>query len=232
MELSKKLIWLLPLTLILGIFIFYFFDFHEMFTFEKILQNYIQFKEYSNKNLIYSYGIFSISYIFVVSFSIPIASTLTILGGMVFGWNAFFIIVFSATIGSIIVFIAAQTIANHFFKKKIFSFFNKLEKGFKKNDLLYLISLRLIPLIPFWVVNVIPAFFNMKIHSYILGTFVGIIPGTFVYVWISISVNTILISEERLDFLIYKDPSIIGSLTVLGLLVLLHTYSKKIHNSD
>ena len=232
MELSKKLIWLLPLILILGIFSFYYFDFHEMFAFEKIFQNYNFFKEYTNKNLIYSYLIFSICYIIIVSFSIPMASTLTILGGMLFGWNAFFIIVFSATIGSIIVFVAAKTIANHFFKQKTSSFLNKLKKGFEQNDLLYLISLRLIPLIPFWAVNVIPAFFNMKIHSYILGTFIGIIPGTFVYVWLSISVNTILNSEDKFDISIYTDPSIIGSLTALGLLLLFHSYTKKNHNSD
>ena len=232
MELRKKIIWLLPLTFILAISLFYFFDFQELFTFEKVFQNYVKFKEYSNKNIIYSYGIFSISYILVVSFSIPIASTLTILGGMLFGWNAFFIIVFSATIGSIIVFIAAKTIANHFFKKITFSFFHKLESGFKKNDLLYLISLRLIPIIPFWVVNVIPALFNMKIYSYTLGTFLGIIPGTFVYVWLSISFSKILSFENKLDVSIYKDPSIIGSLTALGLLVLLHIYTKKNHNND
>ena len=61
MELRKKIILLLPLTFILAISLFYFFDFQELFTFEKVFQNYVKFKEYSNKNIIYSYGIFSIS---------------------------------------------------------------------------------------------------------------------------------------------------------------------------
>ncbi len=230
MELRKKLIWLLPITLLFGISIFYIFNLQEFVKFEKILQNYLDFKEHTKKNIVLSYAVFSISYILVVSFSLPIASTLTILGGMLFGWNAFFIILFSATLGSIVVFVAAKTIANHFFKQKSYSFFKKLEKGFKKNDFLYLISLRLIPIIPFWVVNVIPAFLNMKIQTYILATFLGIIPGTFVYVWISISINKILNEEDKLNFSIYQDPSIIGSLTALGLLLLLHTYTKrKIH---
>ena len=70
----------------------------------------------------------------------------------------------------------------------------------------------------------------MKIQTYILATFLGIIPGTFVYVWISISINKILNEEDKLNFSIYQDPSIIGSLTALGLLLLLHTYTKrKIH---
>ena len=231
MKLSKNLCWILPITLVFGIFIFYFFSFDTQFSFEFIVKKIFKFKEFTSNNLLVSYAIFSISYIIVVAFSIPIASSLTILGGMIFGWYAFFIIIFSATIGSVVVFIAAKTIANHFFKKKTYPFLKKLDKGFKKNDLLYLISLRLIPLIPFWVVNVIPAIFDMKIKSYILGTFLGIIPGTFTYVWLSISFSTILNSQNRLDISIYKDPSIIGSLTALGVLVLLHTYTKKINNS-
>ena len=232
MKFNKKLSWFLPITLIIGILVYCFLNLSAFTSFDRMLENYFRFKELTSKNIILSYAAYSILYILVVSFSLPVASSLTILGGMIFGWYAFFIIIFSATSGSIVVFIAAKTIANQFFKKKASSFLKNLEKDFKKNDVLYLISLRLIPLIPFWLVNVLPAFFGMKIKSYILGTFIGIIPGTFIYVWLSISINTILNANDKFDFSLYKDPSIIGSLTALGFLVLLHTYLKNMKSHD
>ena len=57
----------------------------------------------------------------------------------------------------------------------------RLEAGFRENALSYLLVLRLVPLFPFWLVNLVPAFLGVPLTTYALGTFVGIIPGSFVY---------------------------------------------------
>ena len=88
-------------------------------------------------------------------------------------------------------------------------------------------SLRLIPLVPFWVVNVIPAFFNMKLGSYIIGTFFGIMPGTFVYVWFAIGVEKIIIEGIEPSFSIFDHPNILGSFIALSLFILLPLILKK-----
>ncbi len=227
MQLFKNIKWLLPALLFFGILIFYASGLNELISFKEFVNNYSQLKEYIKINKILSYFIYVLLYIFIVAFSIPIASILTICGGILFGWDAFFLIIFSATIGSTIVFIAAKTICYEFFKNKTNTFHIKLEKGFKKNDFLYLISLRLIPLVPFWAVNVIPAFFNMRLKLFFVGTFFGIVPGTFVYVWFSIGFEKILIEGNKPDFSILNQPNIIGSFTALGILILLPILLKK-----
>ena len=227
MQLSKKIKWLLPICLFCGIIIFYASSLNELISLKEFTSNFSELKEYTKTNKILSYFLYVLLYIFIVAFSIPIASLLTICGGSLFGWDAFILIIFSATVGSTIVFIAAKTICYEFFKNKTNTFQIKLENGFKKNDFLYLISLRLIPLVPFWVVNVIPAFFNMRLKLYFLGTFFGIAPGTFVYVWFSIGFEKILTEGNRPDFSIFNQPTIIGSFTALGLLILLPIVLKK-----
>ncbi len=227
MRLFKNIKWLLPIILITGIIIFYFTSLNELISFENFLNNYSELKVYTENNLILSCLLFMLVYILIVAFSIPIASFVTICGGVLLGWHSFYIILFAATIGSTIVFIAAKTILYDFFKNKTYSFFKKLEEGFQKNELLYLISLRLIPLVPFWVVNVIPAFFNMRLKLYFIGTFFGIMPGTFVYVWGSISFEQILINGHQPDFSIFNHPTILASFTTLGLFILLPIFLKK-----
>ena len=227
MQLLKNIKWLLPICLVFGIVIFYASSLNEIISFKEFINNYSELKEYTKTNKMLSYGLFILLYILIVAFSIPIASLLTICGGSLFGWEAFFLIIFSATIGSTIVFVAAKTIFYEFFKNKTNAFQIKLENGFKKNDFLYLISLRLIPLVPFWVVNVIPAFFNMRLKLYFLGTFFGIAPGTFVYVWFSIGFEKILTEGNKPDFSIFNQPTIIGSFTAFGLLILLPILIKK-----
>ena len=227
MQLIKNIRWLLPVVLISGLVIFYFFSLNKYFSFENFINNYSKLKSLVDKNLILFCLIFVLTYIVIVAFSIPIASIATICGGALFGWYAFFLIIFAASIGSTIVFIAAKTIFYDFFKNKTISFIKKLKDGFQKNDLLYLISLRLIPLAPFRAVNVIPAFFNMKLKSYFLGTFFGIMPGTFVYVWFSIGFEQILIKGNNPDFSIFNHPTIIWSFTALGLFILLPIFFKR-----
>ncbi len=219
--------WIIPIIIIFGFLSFYILEFHKLFTLENFVDNYLQIKHFLKNNFFLSYFFFSIIYIIIVSFSIPLASVLTIAGGALFGWHAFYMIIISATIGATIVFIAAKTIFHDFFKIKTNFFYKQLETGFKKNDFLYLIVLRLIPLVPFWVVNVIPAFFNMKLKHYILATFLGIIPGTLIYVWFSIGFEKILIDGNKPDFSIFNQPTIIGSFTALGILILLPVLLKK-----
>ena len=61
----------------------------------------------------------------------------------------------------------------------------ELEAGFKKNAFSYLLALRLIPAAPFWVVNIVPALLGMRLNHYVLATFIGITPGTLIYVWVA-----------------------------------------------
>ena len=93
-----------------------------------------------------------------------------------------------------------------------------MEDGFRKNALSYLLVLRLVPLFPFFLVNLVPAFLGVGIRTYVLGTFFGIIPGSFVYVSIGNGLGALLDAGENPDLGIIFQPRFL--IPIVGLAVL------------
>ena len=164
--------------------------------------------------------IFGATYVVTVALSLPIASFLTLAGGALLGWTGAVIIICAATIGATLVFIAAKTVLNEFFVERTTGFVAKLETGFQRNAFSYLLALRLIPVAPFWVVNIVPALLGMRLSQYVLATLIGIAPGTLIYVWVARSTIACCQAEEFRPHCI-SEPAIIMPLFALGLLSLI-----------
>ena len=214
------------LVLLTGITLYYYFDIKTNFSLERIVPIYLSILNEIKNNLFLYSMIYAIIYSIVVTLSIPIASTLTILGGLVFGWYSVILVVTSATLGATLIFIFVKKTSNYLLKEKVSEFTKKLENGFKKNDFLYLFSLRLIPVIPFWVLNIVPGFLNMNVKNFIFATFLGITPGTIVYVWLSTNLAKIVERTESYDLSIFRDPYIMLPLSLIGILILFTTVIK------
>src|SRR5439155_18197755 len=123
-----------------------------------------------------------LTYMIGVAISIPGAVFFTLTGGFLFGITlGSFYAVISATLGATILFIAVKIALADWFTKKSGAKIKQMEKGFKENAFNYLLLLRLIPLFPFWLVNVIPALLDVRIRTFITATFLGIIPGAFIF---------------------------------------------------
>ncbi len=107
---------------------------------------------------------------------------LSIIGGFFFNipWGVIYVVI-GATVGATIIFLAARTALRDLLRKKAGPFLKEMEGGFQKNAASYLLFLRFIPLFPFWLVNIASASLNVKARTYIWTTFVGIIPGSYVY---------------------------------------------------
>ena len=121
-------------------------------------------------------------YATAVAFSLPGGAVLSIAGGFVFGpvWGTVYI-VGSATLGASVLFLIAKTSLGDPLRARAGPWLQNMQAGFQQNALSYLLVLRLVPLFPFFVVNLVPAFLGVAPLTYVLGTFVGIIPGTFVF---------------------------------------------------
>ena len=103
--------------------------------------------------------------------------------GFVFGrWVGTVLVVFAATIGATIVFLAARYIFADAARKRLGALGEKINAGFTENAFTYLLFLRLVPVFPFFLVNLAPAFTSIPLRTYVLATFLGIIPGSFVFV--------------------------------------------------
>jgi len=125
---------------------------------------------------------FVLAYALVVAFSLPIAVLITPLGGFLFGpWLGAALAVVGATLGAVIVFLAARTALRDVFRARAGKTLAKLEDGFKRDAFNYLLFLRLVPVFPFWLVNIVPALLGMSLGAYALATLIGIIPGALVY---------------------------------------------------
>ena len=165
---------------------------------------------------------FMVIYAVVVAFSLPGGAIMTIAGGFLFGtvlgtvW-----VVLSATTGATILFVIAKTSLGDLLHAKAGPWLKKMENGFRENALSYLLVLRLIPLFPFFVVNLVPAFLGVSLRTYVLGTFVGIIPGSFVYATVGTGLGSIFDRNEAFTASGVMTPEIVTALIGLALLSLL-----------
>lgn len=153
-----------------------------------------------NSNFLLAIIFYSFLYIVCVAFSVPVASYLTLIGGAIFNWLALPVVIISATIGATIIFILSKSILANYFSKKIIKKYKSLEKGFSKNHFYYLLFLRLIPFAPFFIVNILAGIVNMRIISYVFATFIGIIPGTTIYIFTGITFSKLFQNSQIPEF--------------------------------
>ena len=217
---TLKRFWL-PVVLVLGLVAFFWFGGHKSLSWEAIAANYGGLKATVEDRFLVSAISFMLLYVVVVAFSLPIATPLTLIGGALFGWFGVILILFGATAGAGIVFLAARTVFADVARKRAGPFIAKLEQGFNENAFSYLLALRLIPAAPFWVVNIVPALTRMGIGAFVVATFVGIAPGTTVYVSVGRGFDHILAAGRTPDLGVLGSPSILGPLAALGLLSLM-----------
>ncbi len=168
-------------------------------------------------------------YVFVVSLSLPGASFLSLAVGFVFGrWLGWSILLVSATVGATIVFWLARYLLTGWAKNKLanVAVAQKIIAEVDRYSLNYLLFLRLVPLFPFWLVNLSMAFTKIDTKRYAFGTFVGIMPGSFVFANLGQSLATI----ENMGQIF--SPDLLIAFALLGLLMLLPVIVKHLKSND
>ncbi len=173
----------LPLVVIAGLMALVFaMGWHQYLSFKTIGLNYEALRAYISGNLVVALLAYMALYIAVVALSLPGGLIMTLAGGLLFGWQIGApVTVIAATIGATIIFLVAKTSFGESLAAKAGPWIGKLREGFQENALSYLLFLRLVPAFPFVVVNLAPALLGVPLRTYVLGTLVGIIPGTAAY---------------------------------------------------
>jgi len=162
-------------------------------------------------------------YIVFVALSLPAATLLTLTGGFLFGpFFGTFYVVTAATIGATIIFFAAKTSLGATLREKAGGLYKRIEGNMNENAAGYLLFMRLVPVFPFFLVNIVPALFNVKPRTYILTTFFGIMPGSFVYVNLGGQLATI----KNLSDLVSMQTLL--AFALLGVFALIPTLYKQI----
>ena len=173
----------LPLAVLVALMALAFaMGWHKLLSFKTIGLNYEAFKSFIAEHLVISLLVYIASYVAVVALSLPGALIMTLAGGLLFGWQISApATVIAATAGATIIFAIAKTSLGAALAAKAGPWLSKLSEGFQENALSYLLFLRLVPAFPFFVVNLAPALLGVPLGTFVLGTALGIIPGTFVF---------------------------------------------------
>ncbi|MGJ8569599.1 MAG: TVP38/TMEM64 family protein [Hoeflea sp.] len=172
-------------------------------------------------------------YAVAVAFAFPAASILTIFAGFVFGWLIGGILtVFAATTGAAAIFLSARSAFGDVLRKRAGPFAAKLADGFAEDAFGYLLVLRLAPVFPFFVINIAPAFFDIKLRTYVAATFLGIIPGTFAYTWLGQGLDSVIVAAAGREISISDlvTPEITIAFAGLAIVAAIPTIIRKFRN--
>ena len=160
-------------------------------------------------------GLFTLAYILVAVLALPAAAALSLLGGYLFGLLiGGLLVLFSATLGAFTIFMIARSAVGEPLRKRAGPIYEKIAAEMRKDAFSYLLFLRLIPLFPFFLVNLAAALFEIKPATFLIATFVGMAPATFIYVNLGKEISKI---ESVGDLL---SPGTLIALSALGLLAL------------
>src|SRR5215469_15762617 len=187
---------------------------------------------------------FIAAYVAAVALSIPGAAILTITGGVLFGWLiGGFAAMIGATTGATIVFLIARGACGESILRRAGPLASKLADGFRADAFHYLLFLRLVPVFPFWLVNLAPAVVGVRLPTFVLATAIGIIPGTFAYALVGGGLDSVIAAQEaayhaciaagrpdcRLNFSMSAlvTPQLLAALVALGVVALIPVVVRK-----
>jgi uncharacterized membrane protein YdjX (TVP38/TMEM64 family) len=220
---SKKIRqWLPVVILIVGLILFTSLGGTKYLSLDMLSQHYKFLSTYTASHYFLSVIIFITVYIIIAAFSIPGATIMTLLGGFLF--DTFFgttWVIIGATIGATITFLAVQTAFGDVLKNKAGNTIQKMHAGFKENEFSYLLFLRLLPIFPFFIINIAAGVLNIRLRTFFFGTLLGIIPGSFTYAWVGSGLGYALSKETKINMGIIFEPQILFPIAALAALAAL-----------
>lgn len=212
----------IALLLAAGIGAFFYFDLGHYLSLEALKKNRDDLLTYTEANYGFAVALFIVAYIVQTAFSLPGGAILTLAGGFLFGSlpGTVFVNV-GATTGATLAFLAARYLLRDWVENKFGDRLEFIQTGFARNAFSYLMTLRLIPAFPFFLVNVVSGLTRVNLGTYVIATAVGIIPGSFVYAYAGRQLGTINSLGE------IASPPVLLAFTLLGLLALLPIVYRK-----
>ncbi|MGI1671872.1 MAG: FAD-dependent oxidoreductase [Neptuniibacter sp.] len=208
----------LPLVsfLVLSIAAFFVFDLGQYFSLEFIKQNQASFEQYYSENPVQTVAIYFIIYVQVTALSLPGAAIMTLAGGALFGLSTGVIVIsFASTIGATLAFLFSRFLLRDWIQQRFSRQLDSINKGIEKEGAFYLFTLRLVPVFPFFVINLGMGLTPIKTWTFYWVSQLGMLAGTIVYV----NAGTQLGKLEGLSGIL--SPALLLSFTLLGLLPLI-----------
>jgi uncharacterized membrane protein YdjX (TVP38/TMEM64 family) len=238
----RRFIPLIAILLLTGVVIA--MGWHRQLSLETLERHHAAIHAFIDQNQPAAIAIYIALYTAVVGLSIPGAVFLTLAGGMLFGVAVGGVAAaLGATVGAICIFLIAKSAFGEHLIRRAGPRAAKLAEGFRADAFNYLLFLRLVPVFPFWLVNLVPAFAGVQLKAFAAATAIGILPATFVFAFLGASLENVIAAELaefqaclaagragcQLDF----DPQsgatleLLTALALLGILALVPVMAKR-----
>lgn len=209
---NKKLLGILILITILLLA----YALKDQLTLENIKEQQSLLNNYIEENLIISMLFYFVGYVLITALSIPGAAVITLLGAALFGfWNSLLLVSFASTIGATIAFLSSRYLLKDWVQNKFGDKLGAINKGIEEEGVFYLFTLRLIPIMPFFLINILFGLTPLKANKFYLVSQLGMLPGTAVY----LNAGKQLSEIETLSGIV--SPQILLSFALLGLFPLI-----------
>lgn len=207
---NSRLYLLIAIAISIGAF--FYFDLHQLLTLDNLKSRQESIVAYRDDHPLLSTAIYALVYIAVTALSLPGATILTLAGGAVFGllWGTV-IVSFASSIGATLAFLAARFLFRDAVNARFGHHLKEIDAGIARDGAFYLFTLRLVPLIPFFVINLVMGLTALKTLTFYWVSQAGMLAGTLVYV----NAGTQLAKIDSLSGIL--SPALVGSFVLLGL---------------
>lgn len=208
---------ILPIGIIAVLIILFFaYDLHEWLTLDALKASQAQFADAYEQSPLLVISVFFIAYVAVTALSLPGATIMTLAGGALFGlWVGLLVISFASTIGATLAFLVSRYLLRDTIQSRFQKQFKTINEGVEKEGAFYLFTLRLVPVVPFFLINLVMGLTNLPARTFYWVSQVGMFAGTIVYV----NAGTQLGKIDSLSGIL--SPALLASFVLLGIFPLI-----------
>lgn len=201
---------------------FYFFDLMAYVSLDVLKANRDKFLAFTEEHYVSAVVLFILTYVTQTAFALPGATLMTLTGGFLFGsmWAALYVNI-GATTGATLAFLAARYLFRGWVERRFGDRLSAFQQGFTQNAFTYLLTLRLTPMFPFFIMNLLAGLTRVRVGTYVAATALGIIPDSLVYTFAGRQLGTINSLAEL------TSPRLLLAFTLLGLLFLMPVVYRK-----
>ncbi|MGH8104978.1 MAG: VTT domain-containing protein, partial [Arenimonas sp.] len=203
----------LLLLILVAIFAFFHYDLGASLNLDNLKSQRAELSAYVDANIWTAIAIYFVVYVLVAALSLPGAAILTLAGGAIFGLLTGLVVVsFASSIGALLAFLSARFVLRDFVVSRFGSRLSAIESGIEKDGAFYLLTLRLVPIFPFFLVNLVMGLTAIKARTFYLFSQVGMLPGTLAFVYAGTQLAKIQSLKDVLS------PGLIIAFVILGIL--------------
>ena len=212
--------WLPLAAILLTLALLYAFGLQDFLSLDALRRSRGQLDAFVDAHPLGAAAAYLLVYVAIVAISFPGAGFLTIAGGLLFGAAlGTLLAALAATIGATLVFLFARTSLGDVLARFAGARGERLRLGFQRDGFNYLLFLRLVPLFPFWLVNLAAALFGMRLIPYVVATAAGILPMTLVFAWFGAGLGTTLRAEQPASLQLFAALLLLGVMALMPAVV-------------